>query len=37
MELLFNPGILILLGIITIMLIGIAVLKQMDDPQTPSS
>jgi len=34
MQLLLNPGILILLGIISIMLVGIAVLSQMDDPQT---
>jgi len=37
MQLVLNPGILILLGIISIMLIGIAVLSQMDDPQAPSS
>jgi len=37
MQLLLNPGILILLGIISIMLIGIAVLRQMDDPKAPSS
>jgi hypothetical protein len=33
MEFLLNPGILLLLAIISTMLVGIAVLSQMDDPQ----
>lgn len=33
LEEILNPGILLLGAIVTVMLIGIAVLKRMDDPK----